>query len=268
VAYIEVEPGVRIFYRDLGRSDGRPIVLLHAFTFDHTVWDRHIRLLCDSHRLVPIDLRGHGLSDKPTVGCTPDRLVADVEAVLEALDLHDVALIGWSLGGAVAARLAARSDRVSQLMLITPFGPKFIADDRSPQRMSAAEAGGLVGYERSTPYELRLTTVQTMPKQPYSEAVSAWLYAMTMRAPSWSAGRILEEFVRADFRPDAASITVPTVICGGRADTSAPAAGIEEYHELIVGSELLWFEESGHSPQLEEFDEFVTVLEKYLERRN
>ena len=97
---VEVEPGVRLSFEDIGA--GRPVVLVHGWTMSHRVWNGTAARLAAGRRVVLPDLRGHGDSDKPAAGLGPERHAADLAALLEALDLRDVTLVGWSFGGMAA----------------------------------------------------------------------------------------------------------------------------------------------------------------------
>jgi len=92
--------GVRLHVAETGNSKGRPIVFLHGLSQCWLSWSRQMNSdLADTFRLVAVDLRGHGLSDKPREGYADSRLWADdVQAVIEALDLDHPVLCGWSYG--------------------------------------------------------------------------------------------------------------------------------------------------------------------------
>jgi pimeloyl-ACP methyl ester carboxylesterase len=114
--------GVELFYQDEG--DGRTVVLLHGFAADTNV--NFVRsgifdlLLDEGHRVVTLDARGHGLSEKPTdpASYAHDAMKRDVVALFDHLDVDDVVLVGYSMGAHLALRLAPDEPRVTSLVLL------------------------------------------------------------------------------------------------------------------------------------------------------
>ncbi len=92
--------GTQLHLVETGNPRGRPIVFIHGFSQCRLAWSRQLSSdLADSYRLVAMDLRGHGLSEKPREGYTDSRLWADdVNAAIQALSLDHPILCGWSYG--------------------------------------------------------------------------------------------------------------------------------------------------------------------------
>lgn len=117
----EAPDGVAISYRMAG-SRGQPIVLVHGWACDQTYWSDQIPYLAARARVVTIDLAGHGESGTNRSEWSIARYAGDVIAVLEAEDLHDVILVGHSLGGPVVLEAALlASSRVSGVVGIDTF---------------------------------------------------------------------------------------------------------------------------------------------------
>ncbi|OUS95638.1 alpha/beta hydrolase [Rhodococcus sp. NCIMB 12038] len=112
--------GVRIAYRTVG--DGEPLVLVHGTALSHAIWRGfgYVAALRDRYRLILVDLRGHGRSDKPhdEDAYAMDLLSGDVLAVLDHLELPSAHVLGYSLGGRVALALAVGApDRLESLIV-------------------------------------------------------------------------------------------------------------------------------------------------------
>src|SRR3712207_9323844 len=88
---------IELRYEDQGSGD--PVVLLHGWPVDSRSWEPQLHVLLEAgHRVITYDRRGFGLSSRPSTGYDFDTLAADLDKLLTELDLHDVTLIGFSLG--------------------------------------------------------------------------------------------------------------------------------------------------------------------------
>ena len=106
--------GIRLFYEQYG--EGRPLVLLHGNGEDHTIFDEAMEVLGEHFTCFAIDSRGHGQSDMVDE-LHYDDMASDLLAFLEALDLWDVVLCGYSDGGIVALLASRWTDRVTDLIV-------------------------------------------------------------------------------------------------------------------------------------------------------
>jgi len=139
--YVEVE------------GPGRALVMLHGIGMDWRVWQAVSRRLVPDFHLYMLDLRGHGKSGKPARGYSLAHYAADVEDFIDHLELSDLALLGSSLGGMVAATVEAPTDVVSRRILVDPpltGGPVRDADTfREILRLKHAPANLLAEYLRA-----------------------------------------------------------------------------------------------------------------------
>lgn len=95
--YIEVERGVKLYVEDIG--EGIPVLMVHGWPLDHRMYEYQAALLpAYGYRCIQVDLRGFGKSDRPWHGYNYDRLADDLLAVMQALQLNQVRLIGFSMG--------------------------------------------------------------------------------------------------------------------------------------------------------------------------
>jgi len=116
------DPSVRLSVMDAGRSPAeRTLFFIHGFGGSAMQWEQQLVEFADRSRVVALDLRGHGSSDRPASGYTVDGLVGDIEQVVEALHLPPrFVLLGHSFGGALAASYAVKHpDRVERLVLVS-----------------------------------------------------------------------------------------------------------------------------------------------------
>lgn len=91
--------GIKIKYQEKG--EGKPIILIHGWTADHTVFSVPVDYLSGRFRVITYDLRGHGASDRPETGLTLNRFARDLEELIDHLDLKKVTVAGWSMGSSI-----------------------------------------------------------------------------------------------------------------------------------------------------------------------
>jgi pimeloyl-ACP methyl ester carboxylesterase len=148
--------GECLWYDDQGC--GTPLVFLHGWCMSSVVWGMQTAELSKSFRVIALDLRGHGLSG--TVASTPDfeHFANDLCDLIQLLDLSNVILIGWSMGGQVALQAASGLvDRLAALALVSAT-PCFVEAENFPYGLSANEAAGMrLKLERSIQRALKGT---------------------------------------------------------------------------------------------------------------
>ena len=106
----ENSASIEIHYEDHGA--GEPVVLIHGYPLNGNSWERQERvLLASGYRVITYDRRGFGRSSQPTVGYDYDTFAADLNALLEQLDLNDVVLAGFSMGTGEVTRFAGEIGR-------------------------------------------------------------------------------------------------------------------------------------------------------------
>ncbi|MDJ0316401.1 alpha/beta fold hydrolase [Arthrobacter antibioticus] len=121
---------IELYYEDQGT--GQPVVLIHGYPLDGHSWERQTRELLDAgYRVITYDRRGFGQSSKVATGYDYDTFAADLNTVLETLDLKDVILVGFSMGTGELARYVAKYGhaRVKKLAFLSSLEPFLLAGD-------------------------------------------------------------------------------------------------------------------------------------------
>src|SRR6266480_2756348 len=124
---------IEIYYEDHGT--GSPVVLIHGYPLSGASWERQVPvLLASGHRVISYDRRGFGSSSQPTVGYDYDTFAADLNALLEQLDLTDVVLVGFSMGTGEVTRYVGTygSKRVSKAALLGAIPPFLLKTADNP----------------------------------------------------------------------------------------------------------------------------------------
>ncbi|MEE6295873.1 alpha/beta fold hydrolase [Georgenia wangjunii] len=125
---------IELYYEDQGA--GQPVVLIHGYPLNGHSWEHQARdLLAGGHRVITYDRRGFGQSSKVWSGYDYDTFAADLNAVLETLDLRDVILVGFSMGTGELARYVSRygPERVAALAFLASLEPFLVARDDNPE---------------------------------------------------------------------------------------------------------------------------------------
>jgi non-heme chloroperoxidase len=247
---------IELYYEDHGT--GRPVVLLHGYPLDAQSWEKQQRaLLAAGYRVVAYDRRGFGRSGKPAVGYDCDTFAADLRALLEALDLRDVSLVGFSMGTGDITRYFGNygSDRVAKAVFIGCQQPYLRQTDDNPDG-AAPDFDGLKAQaegDRFAWFDAYFENCYNLDENLGSRISEAALRGnwVTASQASWYAVSACVDAWLTDFRGDIDRIDVPSLILHGTADrilpidvtarrfrTSLPAAEYVEIEGAPHG--LLW----------------------------
>ncbi|MFI5623310.1 alpha/beta fold hydrolase [Nocardioides sp. NPDC051685] len=251
---IEVEPGVHVFAQDLGPKDRPAVVLVPGFGMTHEAWDRQVRVLTDAgHRVVAIDQRGHGRSDKPLTGYDVARLSDDLLAVLDPLSIETCSLVGWSFGGQVCFRTAAVAPaRVQRLVLV---GSNAVRASRSLEFPFGAPAeptiAAMVDLEVRDRFAARRTTIRSGFGTNPSPTVLDWMTSQSMQMPSWAAIACYRSMLDTDLVADIPAVTQPVLQVIGEDDPVHSAKGARWLSEQLADARLVTIPDCGHYPMFE-----------------
>ncbi len=219
---------IQLYYEDHGA--GRPVVLIHGYPLSGRAWDKQLPVLLeDGHRVITYDRRGFGKSSQPTTGYDYDTFASDLNALMEALDLRDVTLVGHSMGTGEVTRYLGRygSARVSRGVLVSPIPPFLLQASDNPEGLPASLFDGFVQAARDDGPafmksfldnfynidKLRGTRVSDQAYQAsWNVAVSASAIAAVACIPTWET----------DFRADLPRIDVPMLVIQGDDDRVLP----------------------------------------------
>ena len=141
---------IEIHYEDHGA--GQPVVLIHGYPLSGRAWDKQVPvLLAAGYRVITYDRRGFGQSSQPVVGYDYDTFAADLDRLLDHLDLGDAVLVGHSMGtGEVTRYLASYgSDRVTKGVLVSPIPPFLLQTSDNPDGVPPSLFDGFVQAAQS-----------------------------------------------------------------------------------------------------------------------
>jgi non-heme chloroperoxidase len=262
---------IDIHYDDVGT--GQPIVLIHGFPLSGRSWEKQIPpLLNAGFRVVTYDRRGFGNSSQPSVGYDYDTFASDLNRLLTELDLHDVVLCGFSMGGGEVARYLGTysPDRVRAAVFMSSIPPFLLKTPETPngidqsafddiQAAIAADRFSYLTAFYNDFYNLDVLLGERISEEAvrdsWNVAAGASPIATWACPPTW----------HTDFRDDLRKIDVPTLVVHGTADRILPieATGART-HEMVKGSQYVVIDDAPHGCLWTHADEVNHALLEFI----
>jgi len=264
--YIKVEPNVNLHVTDVG--EGQPLVLIHGWPLSDEMFEYQYHELTEKQfRVIGITLRGFGLSDKPFGSHGYDIHALDVKRVLDALGIDDAMLCGFSMGAAIAVRYVSLYEGagISKLVLAAAAVPIFTQRKDFLFNLKRSDVDDLIDQCREDRTKLLtdFSKIFSATEKALSQDIRDWLYGIGLSAAPQATIDCLIALRDTDLRADMANIHMPTLILHGRKDKICSFELAEQMEAGIAGSELIAFEESGHSLFLEETGKFNAALAEF-----
>jgi len=264
--YIEVEPNVRLHITDAG--EGRPIVLIPGWPLSDEMYEyQYNDLIKKNFRVIGITLRGFGKSDKPYGAYTYDVHALDIKKVLNKLEIKDAVLGGFSMGGSIAIHYMSvyNGAHVSRLALFGAAAPIWTQRKDFPYNLPTKAVDDLIelNYKDRPKLLSNFAKIFSAAESSLNAGIGDWLNGICLSASSHATAQCLIALRDTDLRSDLAKITVPTVIMHGKKDKICSFDLAEQMKAGISDSQIIAFENSGHSLFLEETHKFNAELIKF-----
>lgn len=271
---VDVENGsdIELHYEDYG--NGKPVVLIHGWPLSSRSWELQVPVLIDAgHRVVTYDRRGFGASSQPWEGYDYDTFTRDLHALIEHLDLREVTLVGFSMGGGEVARYVGRHrrERVARAVFAAAAPPFLHKSDRNPEGGfddAAIEQmlGGVQGDRVAFIDQFLASLFSAGDKR---DLVSEPARRYHLHAAEFASPRATSECVKAfsytDFRGDLERFDLPTLVIHGDSDAIVPfEVSGKRTHAIVSGSELALIENAGHGLNVTHPREFNNALVGFL----
>lgn len=267
---VEGGGGLRLHVREWGNPEGPAILLIHGWSQSHLSWEYQYGsdLLADEFRLVALDNRGHGMSDKPLEAehYTDERLWADdVAAVIENLRLDRPVLVGWSYGGFIISDYVRAYGEgsvsginfVCAAVMITEnfdnIGPGFL--ENAPDASGEDLPTNIAAMRRF----IRACTAEPMSGEDWEKAL-----CYNMVVPPQVRGASVTRRIDSD---DVLSrMTLPVLMTHGDRDTVVLPSMGQHILDVCPTAEASWYEGIGHAPFLEDPERFNRELADFTRR--
>ncbi len=260
--------GLRFHYRDWGRADAPPLVLLHGYTSHARAWDTFARAMAPDFRVYALDQRGHGETGWAD-DYAAERMVEDVDAFARALRLDRFDLLGLSMGGRNAYGYAARHGETVKRLVIVDIGPEVPAAGGARIRQ-----GALANDLFETPEEAFVVARRANPRSPEAELrarVANGLLLLGDGRWTYRYDKALRDPDRPRPQPDAAAhwamlraIAAPTLLVRGAASDILDEAVARRMAEEMPRCTLVTVPEAGHSIPLDNPQGFIDAVRPWL----
>lgn len=264
----------------LERGQGQPVLLVHGITLNAELWSPELHGLADEFRVLALDQRGHGRSTAGTDGYTIRQLGDDIAAVIEGLDLHDVLLVGHSMGGMASLTFGTDhadllAERIAGIGLVATSASSPVVPSLVP-RAAALGAYLVQRLDNGRPFpkfrfsgnDLSLFLIRSVfgkdPSAAAIEQVRASIEQTDDDALLRLLGGILGDY---DVVDHLAKVDVPSFVVVGRRDLLTPVPFARIMAEGLPGAELTVLPDAGHQ-LMQERPEVVDQLVRDLAKRS
>ncbi|MFI2351785.1 alpha/beta fold hydrolase [Streptomyces sp. NPDC019443] len=244
---------IDLYYEDHGT--GQPVVLIHGYPLDGHSWEKQLPALLDAgYRVITYDRRGFGQSSQPTTGYDYDTFAADLNTVMETLDLTDTILVGFSMGTGEVGRYLGTygSARVAKAAFLAGLEPYLLKTDDNPTGVDRTVFEGILAAVTQDRYayftdfyqafynldeNLGTRISEDVVRANWATAAGASAHASRAAVPTWTT----------DFRNDIPKIDVPALILHGTADRILPIeATAQPFHSALPHADYIVIEDAPH----------------------
>lgn len=261
---------IKLFYQDLGpKNASDTVVLIHGWPLSHEMWDYQLaELPAHDIRVVAYDRRGFGKSSQPWDGYGYDTLADDLKAVLDTLDLQNVTLVGFSMGGGEVARYMGRhgGKRVAKVAFVSSVTPYLLKTDDNPDGVDKSVFDEIIAglnTDRADflkSFSKKFYGVGLISK-PVSQAHMDGDFNRAYVASQKATVETAKAFAETDFRDDLAQIQVPALVIHGDEDQTVPIeASGERTANALPNAQFIVYEGSAHGVFMLEKDRLTADL--------
>ncbi len=252
------------------RGAGMPVLLIHGFPLDHTMWAAQIETLSERCRVIAPDLRGFGQSPlgnaDPQRGVSMEQYADDLAELLDALSIADSAvLVGFSMGGYIAWQFLRKY--ASRVRALVQCDTKSAADSdearagRLKMAENVAEWGAARVAQMMGPKLLAARSFETKP-----DVVAAVRRVVERTSPSAIAAAQRGMAARPDMTDCLQQIDVPTLVLVGAADAISPPAEMRAIAAAIPGAQFVEIPDAGHMTTMENPEAVNDALRNFVAR--
>jgi pimeloyl-ACP methyl ester carboxylesterase len=267
----ENSTAIELYYEDHG--SGKPVILIHGWPLSGASWEKQVAaLLAAGHRVITYDRRGFGKSSQPATGYDYDTFAEDLNKLVSALDLHDFALVGFSMGGGEVARYIGRygTDRVSKAAFLGAVPPFLLKTGDNPNGVDISVFDGIkkaIVADRPaflTQFLHNFYNVDVLGGKLISDEVVRLSWNIATGASAKGTLDCVTTWYT-DFRKDLTRVDVPTLVIHGDSDRIVPIdVSGRQTQKAIKGSRLVVIKDGPHGFTWTHADQVNAELVSFL----
>ncbi len=276
MAYITTQPtnehnAVNIFYQEYGT--GKTVIFIHGWPLNHEMWEYQLSELPKHNlRCIAYDRRGFGKSDRPWEGYDYDTLAGDLHELITQLNLTDVILVGFSMGGGEIARYIGKygNANVSKMVFISSVTPFRLKTDDNPEGAEKTvfdETIGKIKADRPaflSGFGKKFYGVDSS-HQAVSQSILDWNQMLCLMASPKATTDCVRSFSETDFRTDLEKITVPVLIIHGDEDNIVPIKlSSDKTADIISHASYIIYPKAPHGLFITEKEKLNTDLLTFI----
>ena len=243
----------------VAEGTGPVVFLVHSLGANSYMWRPVMDRLKDEYCCIAVDCRGHGKSSYKNVFTIRD-VAADMNAVLDELEIRRAHIVGISMGGPIVLEMyAERPGRIASLVIADSF-----YDNRATAKERIAETEQQMAGKTMLAFGQEYAKIRLMPQTP-KKAFDELAEAVAMCTPQ-SYLDTVKSFSTVGFQGLLAAVSVPTLICFGDNERPPMQQQGRQMHEMIAGSELAVIEKAGHLSAIDQPEAFTNLIRDFIDR--
>lgn len=267
--YLKSADNVALAVEDINQRGAKTVVLVHGWPISQDMYEYQKDVLNDQgYRIISYDIRGLGNSQVTSDGYDYDQLASDLHCILVTLNVREVILVGFSMGGAICVRYMSKYDneRVAKLVLVGAAVPSFTRTAHNPEGKSFSAVNELI----EQCYVNRPKLVHDFGNDVFAlnhgREFMDWFAAICLKGSGIGTIKTAISLRDEDVYQDLFAIKIATLIIHGTLDKICPFSFAQIMHECIKNSILCEFRYSGHGVFYDELNRFNKVLVDFIEQ--
>lgn len=254
--------GIKIDCRDEG--DGLPVIFVHAFPLNQTMWDDQVASLRETCRTITLDLRGFGRSGFASSPSSIEQMASDVRGLMRALGIDRAVLVGLSMGGYISLAFYRNYSECVRALVLADTRASADTEEARERRIKSAEKAEREGSraiaDDVVPMLLGRSTLSARP-----DLIARTREMIESSSPAGIAAAQRAMAARRDSTDLLGAMNIPVLVIVGSEDSLTPPAEVETMHKAIRGSRLQVIEGAGHLSNLEQPHQFDAVLSEFTQ---